>query len=121
MKKADTKPAEKSMDGIAWRRAILAGLSSATKPVLPLSSGKLAESLPFRCVETSFLQLCTATSPITAFETPAHEFDDLLEPYASLFQAPAQPRVELPSVDLLVQEKQEAHHVKTMDEWEGLF
>ncbi|KAJ9120802.1 hypothetical protein QFC22_002736 [Naganishia vaughanmartiniae] len=106
-KQATTKAAAKEpLDGIAWRRAILAGLEQATKPVRPLSS---------------------VTSPITAFETPTHEFDELLEPYTSLFEKPPQPHVELPSVDLLVEAKQHAHAasaapVKAVkDEWEGLF
>ncbi|KAJ9108090.1 hypothetical protein QFC19_002555 [Naganishia cerealis] len=100
--------AKEPLDGIAWRRAILAGLEQATKPVLPLSS---------------------ATSPITAFETPAHEFDELLEPYSSLFAKPPQPHLELPSIDLLVEAKQHAHDASASeastkvvkDEWEGLF
>ncbi|GHJ84126.1 hypothetical protein NliqN6_0528 [Naganishia liquefaciens] len=105
---ADVKKpaAQPPMDGIAWRRAILAGLENATKPVLPLSS---------------------ATSPLTAFETPAHEFDELLEPYSALFQKPPQPHVELPTIDLLAETKQHAHagivdpSKSVKDEWEGLF
>ena len=69
----------------------------------------------------------TATSPITAFETPAHEFDELLEPYSALFQAPPQPHVELPTIDLLAEAKQHAHSAAVApspkvvkDEWEGL-
>jgi hypothetical protein len=40
-KQATPKAAAKEpLDGIAWRRAILAGLEQATKPVRPLSSGR---------------------------------------------------------------------------------
>jgi hypothetical protein len=116
------------MDGIAWRRAILAGLEKATKPVLPLSSCTSPPLYPpYLPTNTSPLRPRAATSPITAYETPAHEFDELLEPYSSLFNAPAQPHVELPSVDLLVQEKEQAHSAAAAagkgakDEWEGLF
>ncbi|KAJ9105281.1 hypothetical protein QFC21_001649 [Naganishia friedmannii] len=105
-KQATPKAAAKEpLDGIAWRRAILAGLEQATKPVRPLSS---------------------VTSPITAFETPTHEFDELLEPYTSLFAKPPQPHVELPSLDLLVEAKEHAHAASgapvkaAKDEWEGL-
>jgi hypothetical protein len=53
--KKESKPAEKPMDAHAWRRAILAGLEKATKPVLPLSSRKLISRSSFmvRAAETA--------------------------------------------------------------------
>jgi hypothetical protein len=94
---------------------------------LPVGIVSLSPDVHVHSAKQGVISRFIATSPITAFETPTHEFDELLEPYTSLFAKPLQPHVELPSIDLLVEAKEHAHSASAApakpvkDEWEGLF
>lgn len=120
------------------------GLEKATKPVRPISSGEylsyeldgdpyFSNILGF--LTTSWYSLWSLSllfsivnSPLSASSTPYHEFDLLLQPYASLFTSSQTistektPKVELPGVDVLVAEQSlGSGERKVKDEWEGLF
>lgn len=114
------------LTGSEIRALILAGLEKASKPTKPLSAGKsrlFITYFPSTILIVSFMlgMFNTATSPLSPYLTLEHDYDLLLQPYASLIPKERVPELSLPGLgELKAEMGSKAGSVKR-DEWEGLF
>lgn len=108
-------------------RAQQGSAKQAAPPAAPLTASEIRNLIisgleraarPAKSIGTSDSSLARASHNLDA------EFAAIVEPYESLLVAahPPQPAVELPSVDLLVEQQHGKHNSGAVkDEWEGLF